>query len=159
MICSFDRYAQREKKDTHFVGRADKVGVLVFVTAYAQNKVGVLLHLHPVSSRLSTLIFILTIKTIISIVKLMNFTWDETKRQANRQKHVLDFIDACQVFAGHTLTRPDARFPYGEARFSTVGLLRGEVVMIAHTETENTIHIISMRKAERHEREYYFASL
>jgi len=39
--------------------------------------------------------------------------------------------------AGHTLTRPDARFPYDEARFSTVGLLGVEVVVIAHTETED----------------------
>ena len=53
----------------------------------------------------------------------MNFTWNDAKRQANLQKHGLDFVDASRVFAGHTLTRPDTRFSYGEARFSTVGLL------------------------------------
>lgn len=89
----------------------------------------------------------------------MNFTWNDAKRQANLKKHGLDFVDASRVFAGHTLTRPDTRFPYDEARFSTVGLLGVEVVVIAHTETEDTIQVISMRKAERHEREYYFASL
>jgi uncharacterized DUF497 family protein len=89
----------------------------------------------------------------------MNFTWNDAKRQANLKKHGLDFADASLVFAGHTLTRPDTRFPYDEARFSTVGLLGVEVVVIAHTETEDTIQVISMRKAERHEREYYFASL
>ncbi len=89
----------------------------------------------------------------------MNFTWNDAKRQANLNKHELDFADASPVFAGHTLTRPATRFPYGEARFSTVGLLGLKVVVIAHTETEDTIQVISMRKAERHEREYYFASL
>jgi uncharacterized DUF497 family protein len=89
----------------------------------------------------------------------MNFTWNDAKRQANLKKHGLDFADASLVFAGHTLTRPDTRFPYDEARFSTVGLLGVEVVVIAHTETADTIQVISMRKAERHEREYYFASL
>ena len=89
----------------------------------------------------------------------MNFTWNDAKRQANLKKHGLDFADASRVFAGHTLTRPDTRFSYGEARFSTVGLLGVEAVVIAHTETEDTIQVISMRKAERHEREYYFASL
>lgn len=89
----------------------------------------------------------------------MNFTWNNAKRQANLKKHGLDFADASLVFAGHTLTRPDTRFPYDEARFSTVGLLGVEVVVIAHTETADTIQVISMRKAERHEREYYFASL
>jgi uncharacterized DUF497 family protein len=57
------------------------------------------------------------------------------------------------------LTIPDTRFDYNEMRFSTVGLLGLSVVVIAHTETEDEIRIISMRKAERHERENYFASL
>ncbi|HSQ06710.1 MAG TPA: BrnT family toxin [Chromatiaceae bacterium] len=50
--------------------------------------------------------------------------------------HGLDFADAPQVFSGTTLTRPDDRFAYGEARVSTVGLLCLDVVVIAHTETE-----------------------
>jgi uncharacterized DUF497 family protein len=89
----------------------------------------------------------------------MNFTWNPDKARINLKRHGLDFADACRVFSGHTLTRPDNRFDYGERRFSTVGLLGVEVVVIAHTETEDTIHVISMRKAERHEREHYFDSL
>jgi uncharacterized protein len=89
----------------------------------------------------------------------MNLTWDETKRLSNLHKHGLDFADAGRVFAGHTLTRPDLRFAYAEARFSTMGLLGTEVVVIAHTETPEQIRVISMRKAERHEREHFFASL
>ena len=88
----------------------------------------------------------------------MNFTWNDAKRQANLKKHALDFADASRVFAGHTLTRPDTRFSYGEARFSTVGLPGVQVVVIAHTETEDTIQVISIRKAGRHDQEYYFAS-
>jgi uncharacterized DUF497 family protein len=44
-------------------------------------------------------------------------------------------------------------------RFSTMGLLGETVVAIAHTETEDEIHVISMRKAERHEQENYFVRL
>ena len=84
----------------------------------------------------------------------MNFTWNQAKRLANLKKHGLDLADASRVFAGHTLTHPDTRFPYDEALFSTVGLLRVEVEVIAHTETEDAIQVISMRRAERHEREY-----
>ena len=89
----------------------------------------------------------------------MIFTWNETKRKSNLKKHGLDFADAEAVFAGYTLTRPDTRFAYTENRFSTIGLLGVEVVVIAHTETTDEIHIISMRKAERHEQKNYFASL
>ncbi len=89
----------------------------------------------------------------------MHFTWNETKRKANLKKHGLDFADAESVFSGHTLTRPDTRFAYTENRFSTIGLLGVDVVIIAHTETEDEIHIISMRKAEPYEQKNYFATL
>jgi uncharacterized DUF497 family protein len=71
----------------------------------------------------------------------------------------LDFADVEKVFSGHTLVYPDRRFAYAEARFITVGLLEDAAVVIAHTETDEEIHLISMRKAERHEREKFFASL
>jgi uncharacterized protein len=53
----------------------------------------------------------------------------------------------------------DDRFDYGEARFITLGLLRGTVVVIAHTEKGNEIRFISMRKATRHEQKTYFEGL
>ncbi len=62
-------------------------------------------------------------------------------------------------FSGYTLTRLDTRFAYAENRFPTIGLHGVEVVVIAHTETADEIHIISMRKAERDEQKNYFASL
>jgi uncharacterized DUF497 family protein len=88
----------------------------------------------------------------------MDFTWDPDKRLANLKKHGLDFADAEQVFSGYTQTFPDNRFAYGEMRYITVGLLDGAVVAIAHTETEDDIRVISMRKAKRNERELYFAN-
>ncbi|MDR2875830.1 MAG: BrnT family toxin [Methylobacillus sp.] len=88
----------------------------------------------------------------------MRFTWNPEKRLANLKKHGLDFADAERVFSGHTLTYPDHRFGYAEERFITVGLLDGVAVIIGHTETDTETHLISMRKAERHEREKYFGS-
>jgi uncharacterized DUF497 family protein len=99
----------------------------------------------------------LTKKTIIHIIQSMEFTWNPDKRLANLRKHGLDFVDAERVFSGYTQTFPDNRFTYDEMRYITVGLLDGAVVAIAHTETEDNIRIISMRKAKRHERELYFA--
>jgi len=89
----------------------------------------------------------------------VNFIFDPEKRRLNLKKHGLDLADAEIVFAGDTFTRPDNRFDYGEMRFSTMGLLGVEVVVIAHTENVDTLRVISMRKAERHERKYYFAGL
>jgi uncharacterized protein len=89
----------------------------------------------------------------------MEFTWDEQKRQANLKKHGLDFTDAPHVFAGPTFTFPDSRFDYGEERFITIGLLDASVVVIAHTETDSHIRIISMRKGTNHENEIFFSNI
>lgn len=70
--------------------------------------------------------------------------------------HGLDFVDAKAVFAGPTFTFEDARFRYGEQRFVTLGVLRGLVVSIVHTETPRTIRVISFRKATKNEQAIYF---
>jgi uncharacterized DUF497 family protein len=83
--------------------------------------------------------------------KAMNFTWHEDKRQTNLKKHRLDFADAEQVFSGPAMTVDDARDYGEEMRFNTTGFLGRCIVTICHTETDDEIHIISMRKAENHE--------
>ena len=86
-------------------------------------------------------------------------TWDEPKRRRNLKKHALDFGDAEHVFEGVTYTYEDDRLAYGEQRFITLGLLREIVLSIVHTEENDHIHIISMRKATNREREIYFKSI
>ena len=41
----------------------------------------------------------------------------------------------------------------------TLGLLRDVVVSVVHTEDGDDIHVISMRKATKREREIYFESI
>jgi uncharacterized protein len=89
----------------------------------------------------------------------MHFTWDENKRQSNLSKHGFDFVDASQVFEGATLTFEDNRYGYGEQRFITIGLLYEEVVVIAHTEVEDEIRVISMREGTKREQIIFFQSL
>lgn len=85
----------------------------------------------------------------------MKFMWDEAKRRSNLVKHRLDFADAPAVFAGIAFTFEDDRFDYGEQRFITLGMLKGVVVVIAHTERNEAIRIISMRKATKYEQKLY----
>jgi len=86
----------------------------------------------------------------------MLFEWNEAKRQSNLRKHRLDFLDAETVFAGAIFTYVDDRFEYREDRCITLGLLRGTVVVIAHTERNEVVRIISMRKATKNEQRIYF---
>ena len=89
----------------------------------------------------------------------MRFIWDETKRRENLRKHGFDFIDSPTVFAGPTFTIEDDRFAYGERRFITLGLLRGQVVVIAHTERNDEVRILSMRKGTKREQRRFFRRL
>lgn len=89
----------------------------------------------------------------------MRYEWDEAKRLANIQKHGIDFTGVEKVFAGQTVTMLDDRFDYGESRFITLGLLSGRVVVIAHTETDEVIRIISARKATKNEEAGYFKEI
>lgn len=89
----------------------------------------------------------------------MNFEWDEEKRLSNIEKHGFDFVGVEKVFEGETATILDDRFDYGEQRFVTFGLLEGRVIPVTHTETEETIRIISVRKATKNEEENYFKQI
>lgn len=84
-------------------------------------------------------------------------TWNESKRRQNIKDHGLDF-DGCEViWDAFTISREDVRHAYGEKHLVTFGLLKGEVVVLVHTERRKGPHIISLRKAEKHEARYYFA--
>ncbi|MHB8743821.1 MAG: BrnT family toxin [Sulfuricaulis sp.] len=89
----------------------------------------------------------------------MRFTWKEAKRKSNLKTHGLDFLDTSKVFEGLTFTFEDNRFEYGEQRFVTLGLLNGIPVSIVHTETADHIHVISFRKATKHEQSIFFENI
>lgn len=57
------------------------------------------------------------------------------------------------------MTFEDHRFDYGEQRFVTLGVLRGNVVAIATAETDEEIRVISMREAEKNEKEIYYRNV
>ena len=93
------------------------------------------------------------------ILKMVQITWSERKRKVNLKKHDLDFMDAESVLSGLTLSFADERFDYGERRFITIGMIDNVVVLIAHTETEDEIRVISMRKATKDEEKIFFESI
>jgi uncharacterized DUF497 family protein len=86
----------------------------------------------------------------------MELTWDEAKRGENLAKHKLDLADAEAVFGGAFFTFVDDRFHYREQRFITIGMLRNTVVVVAHTEQDDRIRVMSMRKATANEPRLYF---
>jgi len=89
----------------------------------------------------------------------MSYEWDERKRRTNVKKHGIDFIDVPELFDSDVVIIPDERFDYGEPRFIAIGILKNLVVVIAYTERDETIRIISARKATKNEQIYYFQEI
>jgi len=86
----------------------------------------------------------------------MRFEWDAEKNKANIHKHRIDFDDVPPVFDGPMYVALDTRKEYGEDRWIGIGLLGQAIVVVVFLEKANdTIRIISARKAEKHEREKF----
>lgn len=90
----------------------------------------------------------------------MNFEWDEDKNQENIRKHGVDFADAWEVFEAPMLRDLDVREDYGEDRWSGIGFLGNRIVVVLFTERgEESVRIISLRKALKHERQRFEEAL
>ena len=88
----------------------------------------------------------------------MDFEWDENKNQKNVLKHKMDFADAVHIFIDENrIEKLDARRNYNEDRWQTLGITEFGILVIIYTERNNgnTIRIISARKANKKERQYY----
>ena len=85
----------------------------------------------------------------------MEISFDPAKREWTLRERGLDFLDAAKVFAGHTYEMEDLRYDYGEVRTITVGLLGGRMVIVVWTQRGMKRRIISMRKANGREQDYY----
>ena len=87
----------------------------------------------------------------------MRFEWDDYKNAENIRRRNLDFADARKVFQKPLLSVLDDRNDYGEDRWIGIGMLDNyRIVVIVFTEIANdTIRIISMRKALAHEKQQY----
>ena len=82
-------------------------------------------------------------------------SWDESKRKLNLKHHGLDFVKCDAIWDHFTVTREDKRHDYGEERLVCFGLLEAGVVVMVYTERPKVPHVISLRKAEKHEARYY----
>jgi uncharacterized protein len=90
----------------------------------------------------------------------VRYSFDAAKHAINLKKHGFDLSDAKQVIeSGQTVTFEDRRFDYSEERFVTLGPLHGVLVVIVTAETETHVCIISMRKANHHEKAIYRENL
>jgi uncharacterized DUF497 family protein len=84
----------------------------------------------------------------------MQFAWGREKARRNLKKHEVSFDEAVTVFYDPlSATFDDPDHSDDEHRLITIGFSsHGRLLVVAHTEKEETIRIISARSATAHER-------
>ena len=87
----------------------------------------------------------------------LRFEWDENKARQNIEKHSTSFEEAATVLSDPlSLTIDDPLHSRDEQRFVTVGeSVKGELLVVVHTDREGAVRIISARKATRQEKRDY----
>ena len=90
---------------------------------------------------------------------IMEFEWDENKRQSNLSKHSIDFVRAASIFSSPVLEKEDNRYDYGESRFIALGETNGIVLFVVYTMRGSVYRIISARRATLREQRQYYQSI
>ncbi|OQX11653.1 MAG: hypothetical protein BWK73_16980 [Thiothrix lacustris] len=90
----------------------------------------------------------------------MQFEWDDAKDTSNQHKHGINFDLASLVFFDPSrIERYDGREHYGEDRWITIGLVNPALLYVVYTlrvQDDETIRLISARKANESERRAYY---
>src|ERR1700744_178105 len=92
----------------------------------------------------------------------MRYVWDPAKDASNRRKHGLSLADGIPALVDPERdVRVDDRFDYGEERLVTTGRGESNVLVVVSAERnqvesgEAVIRIISVRKANRYEEDWF----
>lgn len=86
----------------------------------------------------------------------MKYTWNNAKNHLNIRKHGIDFTDVPSMFQHPMVTFLDQRKDYGEERWIGIGILKTILAVVVFSEPgENTVRIISARKATNYENKIY----
>jgi uncharacterized protein len=91
----------------------------------------------------------------------MNVEFDPAKDNINKAKHGVSLQATARFDWGTAIEREDDRFDYGETRFVAIGLIDSRLFVMVFAEGSNdeTIRVISLRAAEKHEMRYYYGQV
>lgn len=86
----------------------------------------------------------------------MKFEWDESKSESCFQDRGFDFVYAARAFFDpDRIVQADVRHSYGEDRFQLMGAIERRLFVVVYTLRQESIRIISARKANQREVRHY----
>ncbi len=88
----------------------------------------------------------------------MQFEWDENKSTSNTEKHGITFDEAVVAFSDKNAIYLFDRDVQGEIRRHVIGKVDEFIVaLVVYTDRNGNIRIISARRANKKEKERYYA--
>jgi uncharacterized DUF497 family protein len=86
-----------------------------------------------------------------------NFEWEPEKAKKNIRKHDVNFEEASSIFDDPIfITVIDEEHSTDEERYITIGISnKNRLLLVAHTERDDQIRIISAIKATKNEEKFY----
>jgi len=85
----------------------------------------------------------------------MEYEWDETKRQSNIVKHGVDFTMAHDFEWDKATYESDERHDYREIRMLSFAPIHGRIYALCWTPRDESVRIVSLRKANKREVKKY----
>jgi uncharacterized DUF497 family protein len=87
----------------------------------------------------------------------LRFEWDPAKAAENVAKHGVSFQEAATIFRDPlSATGADPDHSFDEDRFITFGMsTSGRLLVVSHTDRDDTIRIVSARQVTAGERKIY----
>lgn len=93
----------------------------------------------------------------LAITNLYKFVWDSEKAEINKRKYKLSFETAARVFLDENYIDDYDKFHSDfEDRIKIIGKI-GEILTVIYTERGDRNRIISARRANKQEKEDYYA--
>lgn len=92
------------------------------------------------------------------MVGRVEFEWDTAKSEKNDAERGLPFRLATLLFQNPVLRLVDDRQDYGEVRIKAISLVGGHALHCVYTDRGGVRRIISLRHANRRERDAYRAT-
>lgn len=85
----------------------------------------------------------------------MHITFDPRKDESNRHKHGVSLALAAEIDWRTVLAKPDMRRDYGELREIGYAVINRRLYCVVFTQRGDSMHVISLRKANSREVQLY----
>ena len=90
---------------------------------------------------------------------LMQYEWDDKKAKTNQKKHGIYFASIKGFCWEDALIGEDTRQNYNETRYRALGPIGDRLHLLAYTIRNEVIRVISLRKANQREFNYYVSQI